>query len=207
MAIRIRSLNKSFGTHQVLKNVNMQLEEQGIYCLMGPSGMGKTTLLRILLGLEKADAGGVEGIIPGEISAMFQEDRLLPVLSPVENVALVYSRRADRTRIRENLETILPTSCMAQPVAELSGGMKRRVALARAVHYPGKLIVLDEPFTGLDQGTKKEVIAYLLRMRGSRILLAATHGEEDVALLGGKKILLSEISEGSGADLSEKGAE
>lgn len=169
---------------------------------MGPSGTGKTTLLRMLLGLETADAGVVEGITQGDISAMFQEDRLCQVLSPVENVALVCPRKADRNKIRENLEDILPAACMKQPVAELSGGMKRRVALARAVHYPGKLIVLDEPFTGLDKDTKREVIDYLLKMRGDRILLAATHGEEDATLLGGKKVMLSEISEKPGGERS-----
>ncbi|HWQ78172.1 MAG TPA: ATP-binding cassette domain-containing protein [Anaerovoracaceae bacterium] len=194
MAILIRGLEKSFGTHQVLKNVNLRLEENEIYCLMGPSGMGKTTLLRILLGLETVDAGVVEGIKQGEISAMFQEDRLCKALSPVENVALVCSGKVDRKKIRENLEEILPAECLKQPVAELSGGMKRRVALARAINYPSKLILLDEPFTGLDKGTKREVITYLLKMRGNRILLAATHGEEDVTFLGGKKIMLSEIS-------------
>lgn len=194
MAILIQGLEKSFGAHPVLKNVNLCLEDNGIYCLMGPSGMGKTTLLRILLGLETADAGVVKGTKRGEISAMFQEDRLLEVLTPVENVALVCSGKADRKKIRKNLEEILPAKCMRQPVAELSGGMKRRVALARAINYPSKLILLDEPFTGLDKGTKGEVIAYLLKMRGNRILLAATHSEEDVTLLGGKKIMLSEIS-------------
>lgn len=202
MPIKIRGLNKSFGAQQVLKNVNVQLDERGIYCLMGPSGMGKTTLLRILLGLEQADAGAVEGIRPGEISAMFQEDRLLPVLSPVDNVALVCSRKVGKAAIRKNLLAILPEACMEQPVAELSGGMKRRVALARAVHYPSKLLLLDEPFTGLDQGTKKEVISYLLKMRGDRILLAATHGEEDAALLNGQKLMLGEISERPGAGMS-----
>lgn len=83
---------------------------------------------------------------------------------------------------------------MKQPIMELSGGMKRRVALARAMHYQAKLIILDEPFTGLDWNTKQEVIDYMLKKQSNRILLITTYGEEDVQFLGGKKILLSEIN-------------
>lgn len=194
MGISISKLQKSFGNHKVLCDLDLELDDGGIYCLMGASGMGKTTLLRIIMNLETSDGGTITGIKSGEISAMFQEDRLCETLTPVENVALVYPEKASRKKIRQDLEQILPAECMEQPIMELSGGMKRRVALARAMHYQSKLIILDEPFTGLDQNTKKEVITYLLKKRGNRILLAATHGEEDVQLLGGKKILLSEIN-------------
>lgn len=196
MSVQINGLCKAFGEHQVLKSLELRLEDDGIYCLMGPSGMGKTTLLRVLLGLETKDAGTISGIMPGEISAMFQENRLCEVLTPVENVALVCPGKISRAEVQKNLERILPAACMKQPVSELSGGMKRRVALARAVTYPGKMIILDEPFTGLDKDTKQEVITYLLHMRKNRILLVATHGEEDAALLGGEKVILSKISKG-----------
>lgn len=194
MSISIKGISKSFGEHKVLNNVNLDLEDNEIYCLMGASGMGKTTLLRIILGLEQADEGEISGVSSGEISAMFQEDRLCDVLTPVENVALVMPTKSNRKAIRKNLERILPKDCMKQPAKELSGGMKRRVALARAMNYPAKLIILDEPFTGLDKNTKLEVIEYLLSMREKKIMLIATHGEEDVTLLGGKKIFLSDIN-------------
>lgn len=194
MGISVSKLQKTFGEHKVLCDLNMELEDDGIYCLMGASGMGKTTLLRIIMELETSDGGTITGIQLGEISAMFQEDRLCEMLTPVENVALVYPEKASRKKIRQDLEQILPADCMRQPIKELSGGMKRRVALARAMHYPSKLIILDEPFTGLDRNTKQEVISYILKKRNGRILLVATHGEEDVELLGGKKILLSEIN-------------
>ncbi|THF83307.1 ABC transporter ATP-binding protein [Cohnella fermenti] len=192
MGVEIDGLCKAFGGHRVLRSLDLRLADDGIYCLMAPSGTGKTTLLRIMLGLETKDAGTIRGIKPGEIAAMFQENRLCEQLTPVENVALVCPGRASRAAIRSNLELILPADCMEQPVSELSGGMKRRVALARAMNYPGKMILLDEPFTGLDKETKQRVIAYILSMRNRRIVLAATHGEEDAALLGGKKIILGE---------------
>ncbi len=196
MPITIKGLNKSFGENHVLRDLELELEDEGIYCLMGPSGMGKTTLLRIILGLEKKDSGSIEGIQQDRVTAMFQEDRLCPVLTPIENVALVCKKKAKKSEIRKNLAQILPPACLDQPASELSGGMKRRVALARALYEEGQLVVLDEPFTGLDSATKKEVIDYLLRQRKNRILLVATHGEEDVDLLGAKIIRLEQIQKG-----------
>ena len=196
MAIKIKGLNKSFGDNHVLRDVEVTLEDGGIYCLMGPSGMGKTTLIRILLGLETKDSGIIEGIDPDKTTAMFQEDRLCPVLTPVENVALVCRKKANRREIRKSLEEILPSSCLNQPCSELSGGMKRRVALARSLYEAGNLVILDEPFTGLDSDTRKEVITYLLRQQKGRILLVATHGEDDAAYLGAKILRLEEIQKG-----------
>jgi len=196
VVVAIHGLCKVFNEHQVLRSLELRLEDGGIYCLMAPSGAGKTTLLRILLGLETKDAGTIRGIKPGEISAMFQENRLCEALTPVENVALVCPGKVSRSAIRRNLELILPAECMEQPTSELSGGMKRRVALARAMNYPGKMILLDEPFTGLDTDTKKKVIDYILSMRNQRILLAATHGEEDAVWLGARKIRLGDGADG-----------
>lgn len=192
--IKISGLCKSFGKHEVLKNLNLTLEDNGVYCLMGPSGMGKTTLLRIIMQLEKSDAGSIEGADLKDISVMFQEDRLCDVLTPVENVALVCEKNVSRKKIYDNLCKILPKECLIQPVSELSGGMKRRVALARAMEYPGKIVIMDEPFTGLDYNTKKEVIGYILQQKRDRIMFISTHGEEDVSLLGAVKIKLEDIN-------------
>ena len=193
MPVKIKGLNKSFGDNHVLRDLDLELADGGIYCLMGPSGMGKTTLLRIMLGLEKADRGSIEGMEAGGTTAMFQEDRLCLCLTPIENVALVCRKKAQRGEIRRSLAQILPLSCLDQPALELSGGMKRRVALARALYEEGQMVILDEPFTGLDSATKKEVIGYLLRQRKNRILLVATHGEEDAALLGAEILRLDQM--------------
>ena len=193
MAVEIKNLCKSFGEKKVLQNLNMRLEDGGIYCLMGPSGMGKTTLLRIIMNLETADSGSITGVDPErEISAMFQEDRILPYLSAVENVSMMYEKKQPPREIRHDLELILPKKCLSQPVCELSGGMKRRVSLARTMHFQGKMIILDEPFTGLDTDTRQRVIRYILKNRRNRILLVATHGEDDAALLGAQIIRLEE---------------
>lgn len=94
---------------------------------MAPSGYGKTTLLRILLGLEPANTGKIDGLRAGEVSVMFQEDRLCDRLSAIENVVLAHSSASlGRERAREMLAEVLPADCLDQPVSELSGGMRRR---------------------------------------------------------------------------------
>lgn len=191
MSIIITDLCKSFDDNEILKNVNITLEDSSIYCLMGASGIGKTTLLRILMGLERADSGCISGIDTKNISCMFQEDRLIPDLSAIDNVRIVLRRKNNRAEVRNNLLSILPDDSLDLPVSSLSGGMKRRVALARALSYPGKLIILDEPFTGLDKDTKLNVINYILKMRNKRTLLIATHGTDDANLLGAEIIKLN----------------
>ena len=191
MSIIITDLCKTFDDNEVLKNVNITLKDNSIYCLMGSSGIGKTTLLRILMGLERADSGSVSGIDTKSISCMFQEDRLIPYLSAIDNVRIVLHGKNNRDEIRNNLLSILPDDSLDIPVSSLSGGMKRRVALARALSYPGKLIILDEPFTGLDKDTKLNVIDYILKMRNNRTLLIATHGTADANLLGAEIIKLN----------------
>jgi len=192
VSIIITDLCKSFDDNEVLKNVNITLKDNSIYCLMGASGIGKTTLLRILMGLEHADSGSISGIDIKSISCMFQEDRLIPYLSAIDNVRIVLrGKNNNREEVRNHLLSILPDDSLDMPVSSLSGGMKRRVALARALSYPGKLIILDEPFTGLDKDTKLNVIDYILKMRNNRTLLIATHGTDDANLLGAEIIKLN----------------
>ena len=191
---------RTYGANEVLRRVTFTLPGGEVRCLMAPSGSGKTTLFRVLLGLESADSGEIRGIKPGQISMMFQEDRLCETLTPVENVALVLPPSARRADVRKLLAEILPADCLNQPAMELSGGMRRRVSLVRAVAFPSKMIVLDEPFTGLDQATKEKVIAFLLKHREGRTLLVATHGEDDAALLGAERINLADVQDGGAAD-------
>lgn len=194
--VEFRHVCKAYGANEVLRRMTFTLPGGGVRCLMAPSGSGKTTLLRVLLGLEYPDSGEIRGISPGRISMMFQEDRLCETLTPVENVALVLPAETRRADVAALLAEILPTDCLGQPAMELSGGMRRRVSLARAVAFPSDLIVLDEPFTGLDQATKEKVIAFVLRHRAGRTLLVATHGEDDARLLGAERLNLADVQDG-----------
>lgn len=194
---------KTYGTNQVLRNVTFTLPAGSIRCLMAPSGSGKTTLFRVLLGLEQPDTGAISGVGPGKISMMFQEDRLCETLTPVENVALVLPPSARRAHVRSLLEEVLPASCLNQPAMELSGGMRRRVSLVRAVAFPSEMVVLDEPFTGLDAATREKVIAFILKHRAGRTLLVATHGEDDARMMRAERINLAEVQDGGAEAASE----
>ena len=191
--VRLRDVRKSFGSHVVLDDVSLTLVGGDKYCLMAPSGSGKTTLIRVLLGLETYDSGAIEGLTAGRVSMMFQEDRLCEVLSAVENVALVLPGSVLRADVAAMLAEVLPADALDKPVMQLSGGMRRRVSLVRAMAYPSDVVVLDEPFTGLDTATRRHVIDFVLRHLEGRTLLVATHGEDDARLLGAETIRLAEV--------------
>lgn len=204
MKLQIRDLCKQFDGRPVLEHVSMELESGHIYCLMAPSGKGKTTLFRILMGLETADEGriltdrtaGAETAGNGQaetlreirIGAVFQEDRLCESFSAVDNVLMTASKSMTRKDTEQELLELLPQEVLNRPVSTLSGGQKRRVAICRALCAPSDLLILDEPFTGLDAGTKADVIRYLQKKSVGKLTLLSTHQEEDISALGGIQI-------------------
>ena len=186
-------------------SANTDLNGENTAIFFGLSGTGKTTLFRILMGLEKADEGDIIWNVGSgagtetdtdasrslRISAVFQEDRLCPSFSPLENVMMVQKKHASeisgisRDEILTAMCRLLPEECLNRPVSTLSGGMKRRTAILRALLTRSDLLLMDEPFTGLDEGTKDEVIKFLKEYRQDRFLLISTHQKEDVEKLGG----------------------
>ena len=192
MEVKVNHLSKSFGILNIFTQVNLSLHSGRIYCLMGPSGSGKTTFLRILLGLEQADSGSMEGLHGIRSSAVFQENRLCEPFTPVDNIVMVIPGRTSRSRkqAREELSRLLPEEALSRPVSTLSGGMKRRVAIVRALSVPCDMIIMDEPFTGLDENTKLSVIRYIKEKTRDKLVIISTHQEEDVALLGGTLMTL-----------------
>ncbi len=183
--IRLEKVSKSFEGKPVLSGFSAVFPED-CWCLMAPSGAGKTTLLRLICGLEQPDAGRVE-MPPGtRFGVVFQEDRLCQGLSAVKNLQLVCPKERAEALLRE----ILPADCLAQPVRELSGGMRRRVAVARAMASESDVLLMDEPFTGLDEETKAQVMDFVLRRRQGRLLLLATHQQEEAEALDATVIRL-----------------
>ena len=154
---------------------------------MGPSGSGKTTFLRILLGLEQADSGSIEGLQGTRASAVFQENRLCESFTPVDNITMVIPGRSSQSRkqAREELLRLLPEEALCRPVSTLSGGMKRRVAIVRALSVPCGMVLMDEPFTGLDENTKRNVIQYIKEKTRDKLVIISTHQDEDIELLNG----------------------
>ena len=155
---------------------------------MGTSGIGKTTLLRILMGLETPDKGSaIPEICPeSAISAVFQENRLLGYADALDNIRIAGGRRGLCCTPQEVLQNLIEPEAWQKRTELLSGGMQRRVALARALAVRSGLILMDEPFTGLDEETKKRTIQQILQFRAGRTLLVVTHQEEDVQLLGAR---------------------
>lgn len=183
----VNDLSKSYGNLEIFKHLHLKLKSGQTYCLMGASGSGKTTLFRILLGLEPADSGSFSFSIPQAkpLVAVFQEDRLCEAFSPLDNVRMVADGSYTRQMLFEELCRLLPEESVLRPVSTLSGGMKRRTAIVRALLAPSCGILMDEPFTGLDEETKKLVISYIKEKAAGKLLFIATHQPEDLALLGG----------------------
>lgn len=169
-AIVLKNVWKSFGEKNVLAGKSAVYEKGLVYYLTEPSGSGKTTLLRILAGLEKPDKGTVKA--EAFCSMVFQEDRLCREYSAVKNVELV---TGDRKAARSALEQLLGPDDLDKPCEELSGGMKRRVALVRAMEADSAYVFLDEPFTGLDAETRARTEEYIRRKQNGRTLVIATH--------------------------------
>ena len=188
--IEMKHIAKAFDGKAVLTDFSLVLGE-GVTCLMAPSGQGKTTALRILLGLEKPDAGEVTGQ-PDRVAVLFQEDRLMETLTVGLNLRLALGKEYDPLRAEACLAALGMPGSLGLTVSTLSGGMKRRAALARALLYPAPLLVLDEPFQGLDEDTRRLAIDAVRRSAQGRAALVVTHDPEDVALLGGKLVNLQE---------------
>lgn len=191
MSIQIHNLSKAYDGLPVLTDVNLELSSGQVYCLMGSSGSGKTTLLRILMGLEPADSGSISGLSGLHIAAVFQEDRLCEAFSPLENVMLTAEKSVSAQKIKEEMSRLLPEESLTRPVWSLSGGMKRRTAILRALLAPSDVIFMDEPFTGLDEQTKLSVIAYIKEKAAGKLLVISTHQAEDTALLNAALLTLN----------------
>ena len=169
--LEISHLTLSYGEKRVLEDFSLTLPLEGVTVLSGPSGCGKTTLMRCIAGLERPQGGTVSGIVPSETAFLFQEDRLFPWRTAEQHIldVLPKARRGetDRWLALAGLEA----EKAAYPAA-LSGGMKRRLALARTLALGGKLYLLDEPFTGVDGDRIRSLIA-ALRELGTPVLLSS----------------------------------
>lgn len=183
MKVILHNISKSFGSLKVLSDFSLVMESGRIYGLMSPSGAGKTTLLRLLMGLETLDGGSIEKPEHLRISAVFQEDRLCEAFTPVENVRMVTGKSLTEQQVRSELCRLLPAESLKRPIATLSGGMKRRTAICRAMLAPFDLLLMDEPFTGLDEDTKHTVILYIQEKCAGKITLLSTHQEQDLTAL------------------------
>lgn len=171
---RVEGLCAAYGEKRVLDGFTLELPDTGVTALSGPSGCGKTTLLRVLAGLQKPDAGRVEGIGPEETVLLFQENRLLPWRRVREQIADVLPRQRRREADAWLVLAELEDEGDAWP-EQLSGGMQRRLALARALALGGAWYLLDEPFAGVDPERTGRILE---RIRALEVpVLLASHEE------------------------------
>ncbi len=190
--IETRDLTVTYDGRAVLRAVDLTVPDGGHVALMGPSGCGKTTLLRVLAGLRVPDGGtvrvpdgGTVRVSPGRMACVFQEPRLLPWRTAAENVNAVLSDRAQTMpQALAWLERLELSDARDQYPAALSGGMQQRVAIARALAYDAPVLLLDEPFRGLDAALRQRVTALVADAARAKTLVLATHDAADAAALG-----------------------
>jgi len=175
MEIRAEKLCKAYHGTPVLQNVTFTARE-GVTCIMAPSGTGKTTLLRLLLGLEHPDSGSLTRC---HWSAVFQEDRLLEQLNAMGNLRFVLGPALDERKANAMLEQLGLGDVGEKKVREYSGGMKRRLALARALLAEADALALDEPFTGLDEENRERCLGCIREAAQEKPVLLVTHDIAD----------------------------
>ena len=182
--LELKDISVRYDGKSVLSGCGLSLGDGERLALMGPSGCGKTTLLRVALSLQPPDTGSVSGA-PGRTAAVFQEPRLLPWRTAAENVNVVLSDTPETMpEARSMLERVELSDAVEKYPAELSGGMQQRVSIARALAFRPDLLVLDEPFRGLDDELRGRMVSLLNTSLQSASLLLVTHSEEVAKTLG-----------------------
>ena len=178
--IKINNISKSFEKARVLSGVTYEFPAGATTAISGPSGKGKTTLVNIILGLMKPDTGSVEFIGGRRMACVFQEDRLIDHMTAAENLQLTSPRGAD---IPAALRALGLDPANTEKVAKYSGGMRRRVAIARAVLAKPDILILDEPFKGLDEDTRRSAAEYILKNCADACRILVTHDPDELALM------------------------
>ena len=191
------NISKTYESQKVLSNFTHTFSNEKTTCILGSSGIGKTTLLNILAGISSSDSGSIhflteESVLDNaKVSMVFQEDRLLETFDAYTNIQAVYGKTYDINFIRKQFEAVGLTDYEQKPVNKLSGGMKRRIAIVRAMLSDAPILLLDEPFKGLDEHIKQQVIRYISRQCRDKIIILVTHDRTDIAEMNGVELELN----------------
>ncbi len=185
MGIELKNITKSFDGKMVLNRLSLKFPDKGVYAVMAPSGYGKTTLLRLIAGLEKPDNGEIS--VNGKISFVFQESLLFPWLTAKENIMEV-AGVSEQVALSFLDKMDLSVDANLYP-DQLSGGMQRRVALARALARGG-ILLLDEPFNGLDEELKQNIYSIIKEYAADNLVIMVTHSSDEAKQCGSRIISL-----------------
>lgn len=179
--IQLHDICKTFDQHPVFTNWNHNFETGMVHVLKGPSGCGKTTLLRMLMGLEIPDSGTITPLQSYRKAAVFQEDRLCENLSAMQNVLMVVRNQSKKDLLDQLKQDFYQVGLddMYQKVSTLSGGMKRRVAILRAMYANADIIFFDEPLKGLDDTTKEKVMLFIKERIKDKTVFWVTHDVDE----------------------------
>ena len=182
MSLKIANLSKKFGEKTIFDGFSYEFSDCGIYAITGESGRGKTTLLRMIAGLDKKFKGEIFGGGFDNVSFCFQEYRLFPQLSAIENVSEVCG-----VSIKEAEKMLLKLGFMSTDLSlrpdEISGGMKQRVSLARAFLKKSPILLLDEPTKELDEALKSVLYSVIEEESKSRLVIFVSHNKSDIQAL------------------------
>lgn len=187
--LKLEKINFSYGEKHIIKDLSLTVNDGESICISGVSGSGKSTLLKIIAGLLKVQSGICE--MPERVSCVFQEDRLIPHLNNLKNVTLFIPSEKQESAQKLLCEIGLGEFLNKKP-EQLSGGMKRRLSIARAILFDGDILLLDEPFNGLDTDNKILMSGIIKRefLNKGKSVISVSHIDEDIKLLGAKRIEL-----------------
>ena len=188
--ITAENISKSYGENRVIDHLSFEIPDGGKAFVTGESGAGKTTLLRLISGIEKPDSGRLYGYDREDISYVFQEARLFPWESALQNVTAPVGRGYTDEAIGLLSALGLGDDISKLP-GELSGGMRQRVSLARALLYNKKILLLDEPFSSLDGEMKKRAAELIREKSADKTVLLVSHSPEDAELVFGSSATVS----------------
>ena len=177
--LELINCSASYDQKDVFQDISAEFHPGKVYAVTGESGVGKTTLLKVLWGLKKPDNGDVKGYHLVK-AGVFQENRLFEEYTAVENIFATGRCARNFQEVQAALQELLPTENLDKPLREYSGGMKRRVEIARAMLSESSVILMDEPFTGLDEKTKDKTILFIEKFKNNRTILLTTHCPSDI---------------------------